>query len=144
MDKQLLLASAGGMTQLAVLEDGELVELLADAADAGSLMGNVYMGRVDNVLSGMDAAFVDIGVGQNALLPLADAEHPAAIKPGASILAQVLKQPEQGKGPRLTQRITLPGRMAVLTPTLAVISISKKIADPEERRRLKALAERKL
>ncbi len=140
MDKQLLLTNITGPLQLAVLEDGALVELLADAADAGSLVGNLYVGRVENVLPGMDAAFVDIGLDQNALMPLADACDPAKIKPGASALVQVLKQPEQCKGPRLTQHITLPGRMAVLTPTLCHISVSKKIADGQERRRLQELA----
>lgn len=137
--------------QLCVIEDGALMEMLVDAEDSGSLLGNIYMGRVDHVLSGMDAAFVDIGAEHNGMLSLTDVSapnadgekaqpKPRALRPGMEILVQVFKQPGGGKGPRLTQNYALPGRMAVLTPTMDQVSISKKIESAPERDRLKSLA----
>ena len=141
MDKQLILTQSEGVVQLAVLEDGALVELLVDAHEAGSVMGNIYAGRVDNIIEGMDAAFIDIGREQNGMLALADLLEDTLIKRDASVLVQVFKQPSQGKGVRLTPNVTLPGRMLVLTPTSPRISLSKKILDSTERKRLLAIAQ---
>ena len=137
----MLLTRNEGELRLAVLEDGKLVELLCDTAEAGSLMGNIYAGRVDNVVEGMDAAFIDIGAKQNGMLSMADLNLPRKLKRGEAIIVQVFKQPGGDKGTRLTPNLTLPGRMAVLTPTSERISISKKIADSSERNRLKLVAQ---
>lgn len=153
MQKRILLDQRSDQVRLAVLEDGELCELYIEKPERTSLIGNIYVGRVDNVLQGMQAAFVDIGLEKNGFLSLSDIAIPDAadvgeellhqkqLKPGNELMVQVLKQPGGDKGVRLTCHITLPGRLLVLLPTLHYIGISKKIEDEEERARLRAIAQ---
>lgn len=143
MQRTILMDQNGDQLRLAVIEDNELVELFVEGDDRESLIGNIYMGRADNVLPGMQAAFVDIGLEKNGFLstedsPLNQLNKP--LKPGNELMVQVVKQPDGDKGPRLTTSITLPGRALVLLPTLSHVSISKKIDDELERARLRELA----
>jgi ribonuclease E len=142
-----------GMTQIAMLEGRSLVEHYVSRAadDTNQIDGNVYRGRVQNVLPGMEAAFVDIGIPKNAVLYRGDVRYdrediegagPAAAQPriedvlkaGQTILCQVTKNPIGAKGARLTQEVSLPGRFAVLVPNSSAFGISKRLGDNERRR----------
>ncbi len=147
-DKVMLITEHGERDQIAVLEDRELVEHYITRAGAHSLVGNIFLGRVQNVLPGMEAAFIDIGRGRNAVLYAGEVSydeeiegrHPRieqVIRPGQAVLTQVTKDSIGGKGPRLTQEISLPGRYLVLVPNSEVFGISRRLPD-EERKRLKA------
>jgi ribonuclease E len=147
-DKVMLITEHGERDQIAVLEDRELVEHYITRAGAHSLVGNIFLGRVQNVLPGMEAAFIDIGRGRNAVLYAGEVSYDEeiegrpprieqVIRPGQAVLTQVTKDPIGGKGPRLTQEISLPGRYLVLVPNSEVFGISRRLPD-EERRRLKA------
>lgn len=156
MEKRYLLESVMGETRLAVLEDGKLCEMHLDRPGEEKLTGSLYLGRVQNILPGMNAAFVDIGLEKNAFLyagdiPLDSPEIAARVKetriermirPGQEILVQVIKEPGGTKGCRISSHITIPGRSTVLLPTMSYAGVSKKIADPEERERLYVIARR--
>jgi ribonuclease E len=139
------------MTQIAMLEGRTLVEhYVARAADdTNQIDGNVYRGRVQNVLPGMEAAFVDIGIPKNAVLYRGDVRYDKedieggasqqpriedVLKAGQTILCQVTKNPIGAKGARLTQEVSLPGRFAVLVPNSSAFGISKRLGDNERRR----------
>ena len=149
-------------TRIALLEDGELEEIQIEMRGQERLVGNIYKGRVENVLPGMQAAFVDVGLERNAFLYAGDILQSAKlrecvevseqkkkkdkdktpsiselVRPGQEIMVQVLKQQGGTKGARITTHITLPGRSIVLMPTVDHIGISHKITDEEERERLK-------
>ncbi len=161
MEKELLLERYGGQTRLAVLEDGELRELYLENEEREKLVGSIYVGRVMNVLPGMQAAFVDIGLGKNGFLHAgdilggkslgADAGRLEAtlrersirdlLRPGQQIPVQVTKEPGGAKGPRLSGNVTLPGRLAVLLPTVGYTGVSRKIGSEAQRARLAGLAE---
>jgi ribonuclease E len=146
------------LTQISVLEGRSLVEhYVARAADdTTQIDGNVYRGRVQNVLPGMEAAFVDIGIPKNAVLYWGDVRYdredveggpaPAkpriedVLRPGQMILCQVTKNPIGAKGARLTQEVSLPGRFAVLVPNSSAFGISKRLSD-NERRRLRRIVD---
>ncbi|MGH3751616.1 MAG: Rne/Rng family ribonuclease, partial [Pseudonocardiaceae bacterium] len=133
-------------TQIGVLEDDVLVEHFVTAAGSGSLVGNVYLGRVQNVLPSMEAAFVDIGRGRNAVLYAGEVDWDAAglegkarrieqaLSGGDSVLVQVTKDPVGHKGARLTTQISLPGRFLVYVPGGRATGISRKLADVERKR----------
>jgi len=138
-------------TQIAVLEGRTLVEHFVSrvADDTTQIDGNIYRGRVQNVLPGMEAAFVDIGTPKNAVLYRGDVrydrdelESPAGasprieqmLRPGQTILCQVTKNPIGAKGARLTQEVSLPGRFVVMVPNSAAFGISKRLDDAERRR----------
>lgn len=157
MIRKLLLDSLCGQKRLAIIEDGVLCEMHYERAGAESLSGNIYAGRVQNVLPGMNAAFVDIGLDKNAFLyagdirldvrgdkALAGSLERLSIKdmmrPGQEILAQVVKEPGGTKGPRISSHITLPGRLIVLLPTMKYIGVSRKIESDGERARLREVA----
>ncbi len=159
VDRVMVVRSKFGRIQIGVLEDGVLVEhYVARAADA-SLIGNVYLGRVQNVLPSMEAAFVDIGRGRNAVLysgevdweaAAANAEGEAknqprrielALKPGDRVLVQVTKDPVGHKGARLTSQVSLPGRYLVYVPGGSMNGISRKLPDTERARLKKILKE---
>jgi ribonuclease E len=145
-----------GMTQIAMLEGRSLVEHYVSRAadDTNQIDGNVYRGRVQNVLPGMEAAFVDIGIPKNAVLYRGDVRYDRddiegggggsssasqpriedVLKAGQSILCQVTKNPIGAKGARLTQEVSLPGRFAVLVPNSSAFGISKRLGDTERRR----------
>ena len=146
------------MTQIALLEGRTLVEHYISRAsdDATQIDGNIYRGRVQNVLPGMEAAFIDIGTPKNAVLyhgdvryDTDDVESPKGsgqprieqlLKPGQSILCQVTKNPIGAKGARLTQEVSLPGRFVVLVPNSTAYGISKRL-DDSERKRLRRIVD---
>ncbi|MPY79036.1 MAG: Rne/Rng family ribonuclease [Actinophytocola sp.] len=140
--------SADRTTQIGVLEDGVLVEHFVTSSGSGSIVGNVYLGRVQNVLPSMEAAFVDIGRGRNAVLYAGEVDWDAAglegksrkieqaLSTGDPVLVQVTKDPVGHKGARLTTQISLPGRFLVYVPGGGATGISRKLPE-NERRRLK-------
>jgi len=137
-------------TQIAVLEDGVLVEHYVQRSHGASGVGNVYLGRVQNVLPSMEAAFVDVGRGRNAVLYAGEVNYDAsalegrpsrieqALKSGQSVLVQVTKDPIGHKGARLTSQVSVPGRFMVYVPEGPMTGISRKLPD-SERTRLKAI-----
>ena len=150
VDRHMVVRQQGSRTQIAVLEDGVLVEHYINQSSSGSLVGNVYVGRVQNVLPGMEAAFVDIGKGRNAVLYAGEVNWDAAgmegqpkriemaLKSGDQVLVQVTKDPVGQKGARLTSQISLPGRFLVYVPNNPMTGISRKLPD-RERSRLKTI-----
>jgi len=138
-------------TQIGVLEDGVLVEHYVSRETQSTMVGNVYLGRVQNVLPSMEAAFVDIGKGRNAVLYAGEVNWDAAgldnepkrienaLSPGESVLVQVTKDPIGHKGARLTSQISLPGRYLVYVPGNAMTGISRKLPDTERARLKKIL-----
>ncbi|SMY12824.1 Rne/Rng family ribonuclease [Brevibacterium jeotgali] len=151
VDRTMLVREQTDRTQLVVLEDGVTVEhYLSEHKAQASLIGNVYMGRVQNVLPSMEAAFIDIGKGRNAVLYAGEVNWDAlgmngkpqrieqALSSGDSVLVQVTKDPVGHKGARLTSQISLPGRFLVYIPGNSMTGISRKLPD-NERARLKKL-----
>ncbi|WP_052091281.1 ribonuclease E/G [Modestobacter caceresii] len=148
VDRAMVIRQQGERTQIAVLEDDVLVEHYVTQAQATSFAGNVYLGRVQNVLPSMEAAFVDIGKGRNAVLYAGEVNWDAAglsgksrsietaLKSGDKVLVQVTKDPIGHKGARLTQQVNLPGRFLVYVPGGSMTGISRKLPD-KERQRLK-------
>ncbi|MBD2844609.1 Rne/Rng family ribonuclease [Paenibacillus sp. IB182496] len=152
--RQILLHHQEHMTQAAVLDGGELIEFYVERGAGRQWVGNIYLGRVVNVLPGMQAAFVDIGEGKNAFLHVDDVlpanpERRQGKKPsiatllrsGEPLLVQVMKEPLGSKGARVTTHFSLPGRYLVYMPHAGYIGISKKIEPEEARARLRALGE---
>lgn len=143
-----------GIEKVGIVEDDRLVEFYMDFESDNKLVGNIYRGRIVNVLPGMEAAFVDIGEGRNAYLYVKNALPKGVkynrnemrindvIKNGQEIIVQVIKESTENKGPKVTTHITLTGRYIVLTPFSNKISISKKILDLEEIERLKEIGNR--
>ncbi len=150
VERIMVIRSEGERTQIGVLEDKVLVEHYVDRSSHQSYVGNVYLGKVQNVLPSMEAAFVDIGKGRNAVLyagevnwDLAGLEGQprrieSALKSGQSVLVQVTKDPVGHKGARLTSQISLPGRYLVYVPDGSMTGISRKLPD-KERSRLKQI-----
>ena len=151
VDRVMVVRERTDRTQIAVLEDNVVVEHYVARAEESSLIGNVYMGRVQNVLPSMEAAFVDIGRGRNAVLYSGEVDWEAAsegepgprkielaLKTGDSVLVQVTKDPVGHKGARLTSQISLPGRYLVYVPGGSMNGISRKLPDTE-RARLKTI-----
>jgi ribonuclease E len=150
VERVMVVRQHADRTQIAVLEDGILVEHYVDTASHQSYVGNVYLGRVQNVLPSMEAAFVDIGKGRNAVLYAGEVNFDAsglegeskriesALKSGQSILVQATKDPIGHKGARLTSQISLPGRYLVYVPGASMTGISRKLPDTE-RTRLKQI-----
>ncbi|MGY1797897.1 Rne/Rng family ribonuclease [Blastococcus sp. SYSU D00868] len=146
VDRAMVIRQRGERTQIAVLEDDVLVEHYVTQASATSFAGNVYLGRVQNVLPSMEAAFVDIGKGRNAVLYAGEVNWDAAglsgkqrsieqaLKSGDKVLVQVTKDPIGHKGARLTQQINLPGRFLVYVPGGSMTGISRKLPDTERQR----------
>ena len=150
VSRVMVVRQRGDRTQIAVMEDGILVEHYVDKASSQAYVGNVYLGKVQNVLPSMEAAFVDIGKGRNAVLYAGEVNFDAsglegeskrtesALKSGQSILVQVTKDPIGHKGARLTSQVSLPGRYLVYVPGASMTGISRKLPDTE-RARLKAI-----
>lgn len=142
----------GEQTRVAVVEDGQLVEVAYETLTHRSLIGNIYKARVQNVLRGMSSAFVDLGTGKNGFIslddlpPIAramDAPKPSEtrqLRVGETLIVQVIKEPGGDKGPRVTCSVTLAGRLVVLLPTLATVGVSHHIQDEATRERLLAQA----
>lgn len=159
--KEILINTGDRETRIAVMENGKLVELHVEREER--VVGNVAKGRVANVLPGMDAAFVDIGLERNAFLYVGDIlfEDPSAregssttrktsrdvkikdlAKPGQEILVQVVKGPRGTKGARVSTKMSIPGRYLVLMPDGDHLGVSRKVEDARERDRLKRIADR--
>lgn len=160
--KEIVIDVGPSQTRVALLENKELTEIYIERQNSERITGNIYKGRVENVLPGMQAAFIDIGLDKNAFLYVKDAlpntyfeeddeyadpsrfkdyQIDELLKTGQEIMVQVMKEPIDTKGARVTTHITLPGRFAVLMPTVEYIGISRRIENEEERNRLKKIAE---
>ncbi|MGW6710610.1 Rne/Rng family ribonuclease, partial [Streptomyces sp. NPDC054956] len=150
VERVMVVRQAGERTQIGVLEDNVLVEHYVNKEEATSYVGNVYLGKVQNVLPSMEAAFIDIGKGRNAVLYAGEVNFEAlgmangprriesALKSGQSVLVQVTKDPIGHKGARLTSQVSLPGRYLVYVPEGSMTGISRKLPDTE-RARLKTI-----
>jgi len=166
MKKEIFINESMGETRIAILEEDRLVEVYVEKQGQQRMVSNIYKGKVENVIPGMQAAFVDIGYGINAFLPfseihngeflLADVDREDTkpnnkkrvdngnievdLHTGQEIFVQIIKEPFASKGPRVTTEIAIPGRLLVLVPNVNYIGISKKLWDKYERRRLKKIA----
>jgi len=162
MNKEIIINSSLGETRIAILEDGKLVELFVEKPERERMVGDIYLGKVVNVVKGMRAAFVNIGHKQDAFLHFSDIGEsfstvsaiidrgednhiqeeipPEQIKVGQEILVQIIKEPISTKGSRLTTQISIPGRFTVLVPNSPMVGVSKKIDSVKERRRLRKIA----
>ena len=153
VDREMIVRTTADRIQIGVIEDKVLVEHYVARSSESSLIGNVYLGRVQNVLPSMEAAFVDIGRGRNAVLYSGEVDWSEfeggntarkienALKPGDQVLVQVTKDPVGHKGARLTSQISLPGRFLVYVPGGAMNGISRKLPDTERARLKKILKE---
>lgn len=154
VDRQMLVRQKDDRIQIGVLEDGILAEHFVSKTQQDSLIGNVYLGKVQNVLPSMEAAFVDIGRGRNAVLYAGEVNWDVtgldgaprkienALKAGDSVLVQVTKDPVGHKGARLTSQVSLPGRYLVYVPGSSMTGISRKLPDVERQRLKKILKDR--
>lgn len=164
-EKEILISSEAGETRIAVREEGVLVEYYEQEAEANRVAGNIYKGKVENVLPGMQAAFVNVGVDRNAYLYVDDA-YPVALeefagelpdelrlrrrrqaigellRSGQEVVVQVVKEPVGTKGARVTRNLTLPGRFFVLLPGVDYVAVSHRITGEKERERLRGMARR--
>jgi ribonuclease E len=153
VDRTMVVRSKEGKIQIGVLEDKVLVEHYVAKASEASLIGNVYLGKVQNVLPSMEAAFVDIGRGRNAVLYSGEVDWELAetgnqpkrielaLKSGDTVLVQVTKDPVGQKGARLTSQVSLPGRYLVYVPNGSMNGISRKLPESERSRLKKILKE---
>src|SRR5271166_4672315 len=153
VERSMVVRQRKDRTQIAVLEDGVLVEHYVNRSSHQSYVGNVYLGKVQNVLPSMEAAFVDVGKGRNAVLYAGEVNFDvsglegqpkrieSALKPGQSVIVQVTKDPVGHKGARLTSLVSLPGRYLVYVPGASMTGISRKLPDTE-RNRLKGILKR--
>jgi len=150
VERSMVVRQRKDRTQIAVMEDGVLVEHYINRSSHQSYVGNVYLGKVQNVLPSMEAAFVDVGKGRNAVLYAGEVNFDvsglegqpkrieSALKAGQSLIVQVTKDPVGHKGARLTSQVSLPGRYLVYVPGASMTGISRKLPDTE-RNRLKAI-----
>jgi ribonuclease E len=153
VERTMVVRQRKDRTQIAVLEDGVLVEHYVNRSSQQSYVGNVYLGKVQNVLPSMEAAFVDVGKGRNAVLYAGEVNFDvsglegqpkrieSALKSGQSVIVQVTKDPVGHKGARLTSQVSLPGRYLVYVPGASMTGISRKLPDTE-RNRLKQILKR--
>lgn len=162
MEKEIFINVDYGETRVAVVEDGSLVEIYIERPINERVAGSLYKARVENVLPGMQAAFVDIGLEKNAFLYVDDALPPRGgeddheelmesmkkatirdlVRVKQEIMVQVIKEPIGTKGARVTRHFTLPGRYLVLMPTMDSVGVSRRITDDGERDRLRKLADK--
>lgn len=138
MPQQIIISSAPEEVRMGLLDNGILQEFLVERAMSAHLVGSIFLGRVSNVVKGIQAAFIDIGLAQNAFLYLGDSKD---LTDGASVMIQITKDPRGTKGPTASREITFPGHYVVLFPFADYIGISRKITDETERNRLHAVAE---
>ncbi len=164
--KEIFINVTAGSTRIAIVENGILHDIFIELPEHQRMVGDIYKGRIQNVIPGMQAAFIDIGHSINAFLPFSemgneenlnqfsfsdDSENEKMIKQNQKfnpakdlkkdddILVQVIKEPFSGKGPRVTTDISLPGSFMVLVPNIDYIGISRKITDKYEKRRLRRI-----
>ena len=157
MKKEIYISESIGETRIAVKEDGKLAEVHVDKQSQERTVGNIYKGIVENVIPGMQAAFINIGQENNAFLPFSEISDPELIDhsknnsnrskeisvlltPGQEIIVQVIKEPFDKKGARITTELSIAGRFIVLVPNSKYVGVSKKMRDKYERRRLKKIA----
>ena len=156
MKREILISATRKESWVAILEDRKLVELMFDRPDQDRLVGDIFLGKVEAVLPGIQAAFVDIGTDKAGFLHASDLDNGEEdedengngggrrrkrrevpiqdlIRQGQEILVQVTKEPIGTKGPRLTTQISLPGRFLVFMPGSGHVGVSKKIEDRGER-----------
>ena len=164
MKKEIIINASIDETRIAILEDNQLIELYVERPDSKRMVGNIYLGKIKNVVDAIQAAFVDIGLKQNGFLPFTEVgkEYFAlaekfdshknkstekkqtktpALQTGQKILVQITKEPISSKGTRLTSSLSLPGRYLVLIPNDNHIGISRKIKNRKERQRLRGICE---
>ena len=145
--RELVVSVDVGEQRVAVLEDGQVAEVYLERPDHRSIVGNIYLGRVDNVLPGMEAAFVEVGLEKNGFLYVDEIVGPELekghgrkiqdlISKGQTVLVQTVKDPMKTKGARLTTQISLPGRFVVFVPQGEGLGVSRRLED-DERARLK-------
>jgi ribonuclease G len=150
--RELLVSVDVGERRVAILEDARVAEVYLERPERRSIAGNIYLGRVDNVLPGMEAAFVEIGLEKNGFLYVDEIVSPELerghgrkiqdlISRGQTILVQAVKDPMKTKGARLTTQISLPGRFVVLVPQGEGLGVSRRL-DDDERNRLKDILKR--
>ena len=137
MAQQIIISSSPEEVRMGLLDNGIMQEFLVERAMSAHLVGSIFLGRVNNVVKGIQAAFIDIGLGQNAFLYLGDSKD---LTEGASVMIQITKDPRGTKGPTASREITFPGHYAVLFPFADYIGISRKITEDAERKRLQAAA----
>jgi ribonuclease E len=148
----MLITEHGDRDQIAVIEGRDLVEHYVTRTGTTSMVGNIYVGKVQNVLPGMEAAFVDVGRGRNAVLYAGEVSYDEDVdgekrriekqlKPGQGVLVQVTKDPMGGKGARLTGQISVPGRYLVYVPDGGASGISRRLSD-KERTRLRRIVKK--
>lgn len=163
MKKEIIINSSIGETRIAILENGRLVELFVEQPEYERMVGDIYLGKVVNVVQGMHAAFVDIGLKQDAFLHFSDigdvlldyrdfislngvrkkprrSRYRPIPKEGQKILVQIIKEPISRKGARVTTELSFPGRFLVLVPNSDLVGVSKKIQRQREKRDLKKFA----
>ena len=149
MKSKILVDYESYMCSVALIEDGVLKEFYVEDREMNRVTGNIYKGKVVNVLPGLQSAFVDIGLKKNGFLAAADMledrtalAHSGAVptqldvKEGEYLLVQAVKEPTDTKGPRLSAHLSIPGRYVVYMPTIDFIGVSNKITDEETRERL--------
>lgn len=165
MRREILVSASAQESWVALLEDGHLVEVLFDRPDQGRLIGDIYLGRVEAVIPGIQAAFVDIGAEKAGFLHVSDLDYDDdedddddgngggggrrrrrdyppiqdQVQKGQQILVQVTKEPISTKGPRLTAQVSLPGRFLVYIPGSSHVGVSRKIEERSERSRLRSM-----
>lgn len=138
METKIIISATAEETRMGLTENGQLMEYLVERNSEKHLVGNIFKGRVNNVVQGIQAAFIDIGLEQNAFLYLGESVD---LTEGKSLLVQITKDARGSKGPSATRELTLPGRYVVLLPLADYIGISHKIEAKEERNRLKSIIE---
>ena len=167
MHTQLVINSLSGETRIAVLEKSRLSELFIERKTGSSMSGSVYRGKVEKIVPGVQAAFVDIGTGKSGFLSAedvyeeslielfleeGDAPRPSrknrqpiqdVLREGQEVMVQVVKEPTGTKGPKLTCHVGLPGKYLVLLPTADAVSVSRKITDAKQRKRFSEMMEKR-
>ena len=138
MPQQIIISSTPEEVRMGLVNNGILQEFMVERAMSAHLVGSIFLGRVSNVVKGIQAAFIDIGLDQNAFLYLGDSSD---LTEGVSVMIQITKDPRGTKGPTASREITFPGHYAVLFPFSDYIGISRKINDEQERIRLRKIAE---
>ena len=141
MSQELFINVMSAEVRAALMEDASLIDLIVERRERASVVGNIYLGRVERVMKGMEAAFVDIGLGKSGFLGLDDnrrgnGETSAPVHEGEAVLVQVTKDAINGKGVQLSRRVTLPGRALVYAPQQDRVMVSRQIEDEAERRPL--------
>ena len=143
MGRELLIEKQGNEFRIATIEDGSLVDLSFDRKDFGSIIGNVYLGRVERVIKGIGAAFIDLGIGRSGFLPFSnvsdnESRHIGLVE-GASVCVQVMRDAFGKKGPQVSMEISLAGRFIVYQANSNRLAVSRQITNEVERERLLSL-----